>query len=76
MYYMTINKYVMINSNHNSYVKIIYKFNYYTEYIRTTRHQLPKDRNLAIKFVYLNAEKLKRRSKYMVIKGVQVSVMF
>ena len=31
---------------------------------------------MAIKFVYLNAEKHKRRSKYLVIKEVQVSAMF
>ena len=43
---------------------------------RTTRHQLPKDRNFAIKFEYLNAEKHKRRPKYLWIKEVLVSVMF
>ena len=43
---------------------------------RTTRHQLPKDRNFAIKFEYLNAEKHKRRRKYLLIKEVLVSVMF
>ena len=42
MYYMTINKYVMINSNHDFYVEIIYKFNYYTEYIQNNPSSVTK----------------------------------
>ena len=40
MYYMAINKYVMINSNHDFYVEII--SNYYTEYIQNNPSSVTK----------------------------------